>query len=503
MSYTSFNPPTQAENAVSASNMWGGTWSHPAHIDGEHLKPLSDQIEKAVNYPIRALGPLATAVWAVATKEQAPAALAAASALAVASLAVQGFADVETLGGPRPTSLFLLTAGRSGERKSSCDRQLTRSLNAHTKAQDALYVQAMKGYRTAYRRAIAEGHDEPTAPRCPTRLVTEPTYEGLVKLYAIGHPSMGLLSSEGGQFLGGHGMSKDHRQKTLTGFNSLWDGSPINRVRAEKDGIATLYDRRFCLSLMAQPDLVAAVLGDRLSQESGFLARCLVSYPQTTMGTRFINGEPDDPAVIAAIDFFNRNIDYILNTPLNLNHQTFELRPRLLTLTPEARKILIYYYNVIEGLLGQGGRYEDIAGTAAKAAEQACRIAGVLMLYHNIQATEIPHDAMQCGIDLAQHYLDEQLRLSGIQPVDGTVLAADKLRDWLMADDDDDYVKDECIIYGTMRQSAPNAIRPAKILNRAIELLTEQGFMRRLPPQTIVDGKPRAHAYALYRSARV
>jgi hypothetical protein len=39
--------------------------------------------------------------------------------LATASLAVQGFADVETLGGTRPVSLFALTIAPSGERKSS------------------------------------------------------------------------------------------------------------------------------------------------------------------------------------------------------------------------------------------------------------------------------------------------------------------------------------------------------------------------------------------------
>jgi hypothetical protein len=59
---------------------------------------------------------------------QAPVAIPGASALAVASLAVQGFADVETLGGARALSLYLLTIAGSGERKSSCDAPLMAAL---------------------------------------------------------------------------------------------------------------------------------------------------------------------------------------------------------------------------------------------------------------------------------------------------------------------------------------------------------------------------------------
>ena len=65
----------------------------------EGPQPLLRDIPDGAPYPVEALGPLRAAVEAVADISQAPAAIAAQSALAVASLAVQGFADVETLGG--------------------------------------------------------------------------------------------------------------------------------------------------------------------------------------------------------------------------------------------------------------------------------------------------------------------------------------------------------------------------------------------------------------------
>lgn len=63
-------------------------------------QPLVREIAAGVAYPADALGPLRRAVIAVQGITQAPLAIPAKSALAsLASLAVQGLADVETLGG--------------------------------------------------------------------------------------------------------------------------------------------------------------------------------------------------------------------------------------------------------------------------------------------------------------------------------------------------------------------------------------------------------------------
>lgn len=60
----------------------------------------------------KTVGPLRAATEALEGMTQAPIAIPAQSALAVASLAVQGFADLETLGGTRPLSLYALTVAR-------------------------------------------------------------------------------------------------------------------------------------------------------------------------------------------------------------------------------------------------------------------------------------------------------------------------------------------------------------------------------------------------------
>ena len=104
---------------------------------------------------MEALGPLRDVVEAVQGMTLAPVAIPAASALAVASLAVQGFADVETLGGNRPLSLYALTIARSGERKSACDAPLMAGLRAYEKEQAKLQRDATVSWLNA--QAIWKG----------------------------------------------------------------------------------------------------------------------------------------------------------------------------------------------------------------------------------------------------------------------------------------------------------------------------------------------------------
>lgn len=218
----------------------------------EGPQPLMREIPPGEPYPVHALGPLRAAVQAVQDVTQAPVGIAAQSALSVASLAVQGFADVETLGGQAPCSLFCLTIAESGERKSSCDRLLMRGVREYERAQAETYRAAFSEYEVAReiwtgkrKRLMAEaaGNDklkasgaeadlralgsEPRAPLYPNVTAQEPTFEGLLKLYQIGRPALGLFSDEAGGFIGGHAMNSDNELKTLAGLSQLWNGDTV------------------------------------------------------------------------------------------------------------------------------------------------------------------------------------------------------------------------------------------------------------------------------------
>lgn len=80
-----------------------------APVGDEEPTPLIHEIPDGDPFPIESMGPLKEATAAILDITQAPAAIGAQSLLAAASLACQGHADVQTLGGIRPISLYALT----------------------------------------------------------------------------------------------------------------------------------------------------------------------------------------------------------------------------------------------------------------------------------------------------------------------------------------------------------------------------------------------------------
>lgn len=481
----------------------------------EAPQPLVREIPAGAPFPVQHLGPLRAAVEEVQGMTQAPVAIPAASALAAASLAVQAFADVETLAGPRPLSLYLLTIAKSGERKSSCDAPFMEALRAHEREQaramraeiaawqnrhalwkgerDRILAEAKKSSgenRTAAEADLDALGPEPAAPPIPDHTVTEPTFEGLTRLFATGLPSLGLFSDEGGQFLGGHAMNSDNRQKTLAALNALWQGEPIRRTRSG-DGHAVLYGRRLAIHLMAQPVVARGFMADPLTSELGFLPRFLICEPPSTIGTRMHANARRDRA---ALEAFNRRLAEILERPLPMDPETRELESRILPLTPEARALLVGFSDAMEVAQAPGGNLANVTGYASKAAEQAARIAGVLTLWRDLEAEAVTERDMADGIGLAHFYLSEAKRLADAATVSAEIDAAEALRRWLL----ESWAEPEVMVRDVV-QFGPNALRESPKARKALTLLEAHGWLIALEPGTKVRGSARKEAWRIVR----
>jgi hypothetical protein len=483
----------------------------------EGPQPLVREIAPGAAYPVHALGPLRAAVEAVQGVTQAPVAIPAQSALAVASLAVQGFADVETLGGTRPTSLYALTIARSGERKSACDAPLMAALRDYEREQSKAFRADLSAWENAH--ALWEGARDkilseakkakgetrtgaqadlvalglaPTAPVLPDRTVTEPTFEGLTKLFAHGQPSLGVFSDEGGQFLGGHAMNSENRQKTLAAFNDLWQGNPIRRTRGG-DGHMTLYGRRLAVHLMVQPTVARGFMADPLAADTGFLPRFLICEPPSAIGTRMqANAKRDDMALAS---FAGRQRD-ILESPLPIDPETRELDPRILPLAPEARALLVAFSDAIEAAQAPRGDLAHITGTASKAAEQAARIAGVLTLWRDLQAPKVTADDMADAIDLAQFYLSEASRLANAALISAEIDRAETLRKWLL----ENWPEPEVMVRDVVRLG-PNPLRESPKARAALGILEKHRCLIPLEAGTVVRGAARTEAWTIVKGA--
>ena len=484
----------------------------------EGPQPLVREIPLGQAYPAEALGPLRAAVESIHGFTQAPIAIPAASALAVASLAVQGFADVETLGGPAPVSLYFLTIAQSGERKSSCDKPLLRGLREYEREQSEAYEVAFKKWgkdlelheakrkhavrdatnakpekRTDGEADLEALGEAPEGPVLPDRTASEPTLEGLFRAFLQGQPSLGLFSDEAGQFLGGHAMNADNRMKTLGGLNSLWDGSEIKRTRAG-DGVFTLRGKRMAMHLMAQPVVMHGFISDPLSSGLGFLPRCLICEPVSSIGQRLsVNMRRDD----MALDNFARQLKAILLQTMPTWEDGRTLKPECLSLAPSARALLIEFSDTMEAEQAPRCALSHITGTASKVAEQAARIAGVLTLWTDLKATEVQPNVMADAIKLAQFYLSEASRLASAALVSEKVDNAEKLRKWLL----------ESWPHGdvTLREvvnRGPNALRESPKALVALKILQEHDWLKENEKGMLIRGAQRKQSWRIALGAR-
>ncbi len=492
----------------------------PIPFSTEGPQPLLRPIAKGEAYPVAALGPLEAAVRAVQDKTQAPVAITAQSALSVASLAVQGFADVETLGGTAPTSLFCLTVAASGERKSGCDKLLLAGLREFEQDAHKAYGEALEVFQAEKRlwdarekkllgkaanggatgdKAATELRALPSAPLpplYPIRTATEPTFEGLVKLFEVASPALGLFTDEGGSFFGGHAMNTDNKLKTMAGLSSLWDGTPINRTRAG-DGASTLYGRRLAAHMMVQPVAIRPLLADPVANGQGFLARFLITEPESNIGYRaFAEAKPQSDSDLLA---FKAKLISVLAADLPLQDGTRnQLAPTRLRLTSEAKALLRGYYDATEYAQRPEGDLAMVKSYASKSAEQAARIAGVLALWADLAVTEISASCMANGIELAQYYLGEARRLAGMAVISADIDQAEKLRLWLI----EKWGKPE-ITPSDVVQYGPYALRESPKAKASLDLLAKHGWLTTLPANHVVEGKARKLAYRVERGQDV
>lgn len=488
----------------------------PIPFKAEGPQPLLRDIPPGADYPAHALGPLRQAVEAVQDITQAPTGIAAQSALSVASLAVQGFADVETLGGDAPCSLFCLTIAESGERKSSCDRLLMRGVRDHERAQAEVYRDAAADHEVAReiwtgkrKRMLAEaaGNDkakatgaeadlrslgpEPRPPLLPSVTAQEPTFEGLLKLYQAGRPALGLFSDEAGGFIGGHAMNSDNKLKTLAGLSQLWNGDTVNRIRSG-DGASSYPGRRLAMHLMAQPVAARPLMADPQASGQGFLARFLITEPPSAIGTRTRRGH--DAASDGAVSAFTARLGDVLATPMPTGDNPQELAPARLPLSGGARELLWRFYLAVEQAQAPGQPMEHVRAYASKSAEQAARIAGVLTLWADLAAPEVTPQAMGWGIELAQFYLTEAQRLAEAGLVSDDTAKAERLRQWLL----ESWPHDE-VLPSDILNKGPNALRERAKLAGPLAMLVKTGWLAALPQGAEVRGAARKEVYRIVR----
>jgi hypothetical protein len=100
---------------------------------------------------------------------------------------------------------------------------------------------------------------------------------------------------------------------------------------------------------------------------------------------------------------------------------------------------------------------------------------------------------MQAGVDLAQHYLDEAMRIHGASQVSEGITLAQHLLHWLLA------WPEQAISLPTIYQRGPNSIRDNSTAKRLVGVLEQHGWLVRIPEGAIVAGQRRREAWRIVR----
>lgn len=420
--------------------------------------PLAAKIEPEP-YPLDALpDTIRAAVEEVAGFVKAPAALVVSSALAALSLACQAHIDAkraEKLHGP--VGLFLLTIADSGERKSTCDGFFVSSIRQYQEEQAEAMKPAIKeheaaiaawgaerdGLLSAVKDAGKKGkptdklradlaqlqQEKPEPPRVPRLILGDETPENLAWSLAKLWPSAGVLSSEAGVVFGSHGMGKDSAMRNLALLNVLWDGGTHSIGRRTSESF-TVRGARLTMGLMVQEITLREYFSKSggLARGTGFLARFLVAWPESTQGQRPFTEPPANWPHLAA---FHRRIAAILNQPAPIDEDG-ALTPAMLSLAPDAKAAWVEYHDAIESELASGGELYDVRDVASKSADNAARLAALFQQFEHGMGGAVGLDSFERASRITAWHLSEARRFFGELALPAELADAARLDSWLI-----------------------------------------------------------------------
>jgi hypothetical protein len=149
----------------------------------------------------------------------------------------------------------------------------------------------------------------------------------------------------------------------------------------------------------------------------------------------------------------------------------YELRPKDLHMSPEARAMWVAFFNQVEAAQCAGGELEGARPFASKAPEHAARIAGIQAVVEHRDLISMLD--MEGAIQLAAFYLDEHLRLTGAGKSHQRNKHLAMLLRWMQE-------RGPIVLHKTVLQSVTRELRllQAEGLQDLLQELAHRGYVR-------------------------
>ncbi|MEG1234034.1 MAG: DUF3987 domain-containing protein [Acinetobacter sp.] len=434
------------------------------------LLPLA-QAETTTNspYPIHALPPLARdAVMAISEHVQSPIAMTAQCVIGAMSHIAQVHVNAPHPFNAKgePCSLYLLTEGQSGSRKSTSRNMADKAIIQHERKQYELYRRSLEQWKSGQASLNKKDRETYSAenppPHDPSTLYSDITLESIAGLYVDGIlNNASIASDEAAQFFGGHTMKGDTRNQALGGYAKLFDDGFVERTRSKSNlnGSGRAYDVRLTFNLQGQHEVLSEALKDPVLRGQGFLPRFILTVPENLAGTRLQDAiyqsknANHDHRLIA---YWTR-CEYLLDDcPRPQAEHELNNGRYVIPMNEDARQIDLAFYNMFEELQGKGKRYEYLQAFASRASQLARRLATVFAYFEGLQW--IDASTLTGACEVVKHSLNEWATYSDIEV--RTESDAERLIKWFAK-----YCankKIDKLAYSSFMNSCPRPMRGSK-----------------------------------------
>lgn len=452
---------------------------------GELLPLVQDETDINGPYPIHALPPLARdAVIAIAEHVQAPIAMTAQCVIGAMSHIAQAHVNAPHPFNKNgePCSLYLLTEGQSGSRKTTSRNLADKAIMEHERKQYSIYCGELtqwKSGQSALNKKDREAYcAENPPPHDPSTLYSDITLESIAGLYVDGLlNNASIASDEAGQFFGGYTMKGDTRTQALGGYAKLFDDGFVERTRSKSNlnGSGRAYDVRLTFNLQGQHEVLADALKDPVLRGQGFLPRFILTIPENLAGTRLqdaISRSKNANHDHRLIAYWTR-CEYLLDDhPQPQGREELHNGRYVIPMDEKAEEINLAFYNMFEELQGKGKRYEYLQAFASRASQLARRLATVFAYFEGLQWIDAKTLTGAC--EVVKHSLNEWAMYADIEvKVESD---AEKLIKWLMRKCKEN--KTDSISKTLAMKGAPSHLRKAKAFDPCLNELIEFNYVR-------------------------
>jgi len=426
------------DNSANSATPNGGKspekWFLPIEFDNYNLDP----------FPLDAL-PKSLATWAkeLAVETQTPVDMAAMTALAVVSTAVQRKFVVRVKRNWTETlSVWVAVAMPSGDRKSAVHDPATKPIRDYQAAQAIDMADEITESQARYEvlkdekdsiiksKKIKDREEKITKLagvkkllaehkiiKAPRYICGDVTSEKLTVLMSQHNESMGIFDDEGTAFSIICGRYSKEVNAEL--FLKSYTGSTVDVDRQNK-GPIHMNRPAIAMALACQPSVLRDLGKVGQLKDRGFFGRFWFVVPKSFIGRR----DTDAPAMSSQV---SAEYEKIITNLLKIRPQTDEwgnISSYILKLSPDAYAVVQKFAARIEPELSQYGRLSDNAEFAKKLVGGVVRIAGLMHLINNQDqpwSVDVSEDTMLYAVVLGDYLTSHALAAMDIMGADKNV----------------------------------------------------------------------------------